>query len=416
MGVKWQLVIAFLCILIVFGCMALVVVPEVVEKSLTQFLGIAVMFSQIMFGLFGLAAFIALVYQVWAGAEKMLAMRAERHKVEHEAQITAITAPADHNVIIHERGGIIRNVALDARFVIRPNENRAATNEEMQAWALWHSLHATRHVARNEIGDLLEVPQGPVMLMPALQNVDRALIIGNSGAGKTTLLQHVISQRQGDVVVIDPHDDRHTWPANAQIIGGGQDYDEIERALLALVEEIRRRYQERATGQSLDFDLLTVIVDEWRQITQNTREAADSIKTVLTGGRKVRTACIVASHSERARPLGLEGEADLKDGFAIVRLQGSKELNIPFTATLDMGDGEIPVVLPGPYMTVEKPERLLIDPASIELPMTPQERQILMLWDAGHRSVTKIGKIVYGSKGGQQNELVRETLRKHKRV
>jgi hypothetical protein len=415
-GLKWWGVIGFLLLLLTFACIAIALVPDVVSESLTQIFGFAVVFSQVLFVLLGIAATIALVYQVWTGAERILSIRAERHKIEHEAQITAITAPADHHVIIHERSGLIRNVTFDARTAIGPGDNRPMTAEELQAWLLWHSLHATRHVGRNEIENLLEVPQGPVMLMPALQNIDRALIIGNSGAGKTTLLQHVISQRPGDVVVIDPHDDRHTWPPNAQIIGGGQDYDEIERALLALVEEIRRRYQERATGRSLDFGLLTVVVDEWRQITQNTHEAADSIKTVLTGGRKVRTACIVASHSERARPLGLEGEADLKDGFAIVRLQGSQELNIPFTATLDMGDGEIPVVLPGPYMTIEKPERLLIDPASVELPMTPQERQILMLWDAGHRSVTKIGAMVYGSKGGQQNELVRETLRKFKRV
>jgi hypothetical protein len=56
----------------------------------------------------------------------------------------------------------------------------------------------------------------------------------------------------------------------------------------------------------------------------------------------------LATHSDRAKPLGLEGEYDLKDGFAVVRLS---IVNGQRQAMLDTGNGEQPAVLPGPFVT-----------------------------------------------------------------
>ena len=64
--------------------------------------------------------------------------------------------------------------------------------------------------------------------------MERGLIVGASGSGKTTIIQHIIARRPGDVLVLDPHDDTVTWPSNAQVVGGGQDYTAIESALLDL--------------------------------------------------------------------------------------------------------------------------------------------------------------------------------------
>lgn len=368
-----------------------------------------------------IGSIVGLLFASWCALQRGIKDRAEVRKAlaearraERDAQHTVIVANSDQQVYITDD-----NHSVEWRAAHR--DPRVYANGQ---WSEPRSLEIAAYVAYLEsiqpriegrvVDNLLAAPS-PVYLMSELANIERALIVGGSGSGKTTLLQHVISGRKGDVVVIDPHDDTNTWPGNAQVIGGGQDYDEIERALVALVGQVRERYQVRSVGQVEEFDPLTVIVDEWREIVKNTKTAADNIKTVLTGGRKVGTCCIVASHSDRARPLGIEGESDLRDGFVLVHLRGNSQVG--FSATLDTGDGEQPVILPGPYTPgVAAPERpALINTARVRLPMSGQEQEILRLHQAGH-SVSRIGKEVYGSRGGWQSDRVREVLQKFKKA
>jgi hypothetical protein len=93
---------------------------------------------------------------------------------------------------------------------------------------------------------------------------------------------------------------------------------------------------------------ITILIDEWRAIVYNVKDASEAIKSLLTESRKAAFSVFVATHSNRAKPLGLEGEYDLKDGFAVVRLSIA---NGQRQATLDMGNGEVPVMLPGTYPT-----------------------------------------------------------------
>jgi len=53
---------------------------------------------------------------------------------------------------------------------------------------------------------------------------------------------------------------------------------------------------------------LTVIIDEWRAIVYNVKGADAAIKTLLTESRKAAFSVFVASHSERVKALGIEGE------------------------------------------------------------------------------------------------------------
>ncbi len=191
--------------------------------------------------------------------------------------------------------------------------------------------------------------QNPTELLPALDSVQRCLIVGSSDSGKTTLLKHIVKRRSqsSKVVVIDPHASPNKWQG-CLVMGTGRNYTEIDKALAALIQIMDKRYDEIGKGQVIEgqHEPYTILIDEWRAITQNVKPAGDAIKALLTESRKAAMSVFVATHSDRAKPLGLQGEYDLKDGFAVVRLS---VVNGQRQATLDTGNGEYPAILPGPF-------------------------------------------------------------------
>ncbi len=250
----------------------------------------------------------------------------------------------------------------------------------------------------------------PVALLPALDAVQRCLIVGASDAGKTTLLQWIIARRllSSSVVVIDPHSWPDKWPGG-KVVGVGRNYAEIDRALTALVQLMTRRYDDLGKGIVAEGQhrRITVVIDEWRAIVQNAPGAADVIKTLLTESRKAAFAVFVATHSERVKAIGIEGEGDLKDGFAIVRLQNVDGAR---TATLDSGNGPAPATLPGRFIggsPVGDDDAISLDPAPTE-----QEAQIISLADAG-ASFNEIARQVFGSTGGKQTSQIKAVLSKY---
>lgn len=228
------------------------------------------------------------------------------------------------------------------------------TEDELRRWTAYNILH--RHSGRGALpaagSDLAALPAGPVDLLAALDLAQRVLIVGPSDAGKTTLLHHIMQRRyqQSKVVVIDPHASPHKWAGHShKVFGVGRNYEEVEWGLRELIKLMLKRYEDIGKGlaQEESHPRLSIFIDEWRAITMNLGgNAADTIKTLLTESRKAAFSVFLATHSERAKPLGLAGEYDLKDGFAVVRLV---MVNSQRMATLDTGNGETPVILPGPF-------------------------------------------------------------------
>jgi hypothetical protein len=249
----------------------------------------------------------------------------------------------------------------------------------------------------------------PIDLLTALDTLQRCLIVGVTGTGKTSLLRHLLARRLqiSKVVVFDPHAYPGKWPG-CIVIGRGRNYSEIDRALTGLLQLMDKRYDD--IGQGLvaegNHPPLTILIDEWRAIAYNLKGASDVIKALLTESRKAAFSIFVVSQSDRAKPLGLEGEYDLKDGFAIVRLTvaGGKH-----RATLDTGNGEQATILPGPF--VASPSRVFEPIEPIDLTPKPDatEARILELYRQGE-SISAIAAAVYGSKGGNQNEQVKNIL------
>jgi hypothetical protein len=215
------------------------------------------------------------------------------------------------------------------------------------------------------------------------------------------------------VIVIDPHAYHEKWPGCA-VVGTGRNYPEIGEALDALVRLMTKRYDEIGKGIVVEqgHSRITILIDEWRAIVYNVKDASDAIKTLLTESRKAAFSVFVASHFDRAKPLGLEGEYDLKDGFAVVRLSLA---NGQRQATLDLGNGETPVTLPGAYPTPHSHVMDTDDFINLEVEPTPIEAYILKLYEDGE-SISAIAEAVFGSKGGNQNQRVKEILSKYNQV
>lgn len=116
----------------------------------------------------------------------------------------------------------------------------------------------------------------------------------------------------------------------------------------------------------------------------------------------------VATHSDRAKPLGLAGEYDLKDGFAIVRLS---IVNGQRQATLDMGSGEVVTQLPGAYINGRQPVTETDEVINLEVEQTPTEAQILTLYEQG-KSYNEIARQVFGHTGGKQVGQIKEIITK----
>lgn len=363
-------------------------------------------------------------WHIWQSIQRDTAttrqIQAEADRKERDAQYSVITAAAGEQVFVNDANHDTpwRAAHIDPRVYANGQWTEPLPVELASYAAYLASIHP-RAITRAADAPQLAAPDTLPDILVATAEIERLLVVGGSGSGKTTLLQWFIEARRGHrVIVLDPHDNTRTW-GDAQVVGAGQDYESILLALTGLAQEIKARYQLRATGIELTRDNchpLVLVIDEWREVVHAIKEVAPLVMTCLTGGRKVEVATILGSHSDRAKPLGIDGEADLKDGFGLVRLKGGK--GKPYSATLDIGDGPQPIALPGPFVpgAALGPREPVIELGAVELPMMPEEQQIIELYDAGDRAVTRISLQVFGHKGGVQSETVRDCLKRHGRI
>jgi len=354
---------------------------------------------------------VIIIFAVLIVRERVLRERASRKVKEREAKVMYLVADEGQQVYIRDTDPNItwRNAHLDVRAYANgqyttPNPTDLIT---WQTYTLRHRANVTKEVAPQLLS-----AQTQVDLLAALDGVQRCLIVGASDSGKTTLFQWLVSRRlnTSKVIVIDPHAYPNKWPG-CIVVGTGRNYPEIDRALDALVRLMTKRYDEIGKGIVAEqgHSRITILIDEWRAIVYNVRSASDAIKALLTESRKAAFSVFVATHSDRAKPLGLEGEYDLKDGFAVVRLS---VVNGQRQATLDMGNGEVPVSLPGAYSTQLAQDIFETeDFINLEVEPTPAEAHILNLHAEGV-SYNEIARQVYGHTGGKQTQQIKDVLAK----
>jgi len=281
-------------------------------------------------------------------------LSADARKAEREAELFIITAKRDEQVLISDgdpsRKFTAAHLQLSGQVNGRVTE---ATPEQAAAWETWHRPRSQAAAAL-----IQEPPTPPAELpaiIPALVNRQRILIVGASDAGKTTLLRWLIDARRGKCLVIDPQGSPGKWGPDAKMIGEGLNYSRIAIVLPQLLAEMQRRHAQIGTGEVLEgqHSQLTIIIDDLRGIIMNCKEAGKNLAHLLTDGRSTGLNLIIGTHSRYVKPLGLEGEGDLRKGFVIVELHGGNGEMRGATLEFNADQNKIPHALPGPHPDIE---------------------------------------------------------------
>jgi hypothetical protein len=192
-------------------------------------------------------------------------------------------------------------------------------------------------------------------VLEVLAEEQAILVHGAKGSGKTTLLLWLMAQRQ-NAVIIDPHGSPDKWP-NCHIVGSGRQFDHIGRALTTIEKLMTTRYAEIGDGrvQEGQHEKVTLFVDEYRAIVQNVPNARQIIATLLTEARKANIDIVLVSHSKNVKALGLDGEGDLREGFAFVHIsvvRGQRHAQVVFGMDEETA---VPVTLPGQFSRAVRP-------------------------------------------------------------
>ncbi len=162
-------------------------------------------------------------------------------------------------------------------------------------------------------------------LLPLLSESEQVWLVGGQGSGKTTVLAWLLDAylEQGEVIVIDSHNEPGKYPADAEVIGSGKDYFAIYNKLTQIIDLIDTRIKELATGETrqYEFETVRVLVDEYTMVPAEIaklckKEKLENIMdtfrdTLCTEGRKVRVLFCFATHSERAEVVGFKRRMDL---------------------------------------------------------------------------------------------------------
>jgi hypothetical protein len=211
---------------------------------------------------------------------------------------------------------------------------------------------------------LIEAPM--VGLLPTIREMENILIVGGTRTGKTTLLQHLESERiqAGKTIALDSHSVPGQWAG--QSIGAGREYGLIKNAMIALISLMDKRHKKRTVGVD-DFQPITTIIDEFTLLPGFLKAIDYNIQNysfpMLTEGRKVDLCCLWGIHSDRAKPMGLEGAADLKECFDVIVYL--KKVKGDYYAICDFGEGKEDqrYALPGPFSSRNGPT-----PETLSLP------------------------------------------------
>ena len=174
--------------------------------------------------------------------------------------------------------------------------------------------------------------QQPGQLLPVVNEFDwhqvlaaaHVAIVGKTGSGKSALCQWLASNLGAtDISVYDSDASPSEWQG-LNVIGRGANYQAIAKSMQSDLNELQHRTNARANGQD-DFQPKIIILEESPEtlsaLKDNDLEIGYKwLKAILRRGRKYGIKLILLSQGFSVRSLRIQGEGELRDNIAVLRL------------------------------------------------------------------------------------------------
>jgi hypothetical protein len=157
------------------------------------------------------------------------------------------------------------------------------------------------------------------------RQVHHLLLVGESQEGKTTTARALLQARAltDTILVIDPHGKLNDW--GVPVVGMGRDWGAIDEALIALEQELSRRYTpDEPLGEPL-----SIFFDEWPAIAANCPSAKRVLLALAQEGAKARMRLVVLAQQATVEGLGIKGQGDARRNFARLLLGSFALREIP---------------------------------------------------------------------------------------
>ncbi len=176
-------------------------------------------------------------------------------------------------------------------------------------------------------------------LLEQLATALHLLVIGPSRSGKTSLVHALaLNWRQTNrVIVCDPDAAPGLWNG-CEVYGAGDDFSQIDKALLILIGEISIRRAERAKG-TRQFAPLRVILCEYADIARSCTQAREIIEVCLRRGGKLNISLVIDVQDKQRKTLDLDGATHLLQNFSHI-CEIRQSANGERTAVVTRNDGE----------------------------------------------------------------------------
>jgi hypothetical protein len=155
--------------------------------------------------------------------------------------------------------------------------------------------------------------------------------------------------RGASVIVCDPDAIDGQYPGY-RVVGAGDDYAAIGKALALATKEITKRREQRKTGKR-DFAPIWMLVDEAHDVVREIDGAWAVLEDIIRRGRKLNVHCAIGTQDAQVKSLGLEGKSKLLDNLVRVDVRVRDGRRV---AIVDGIEHVIPA-LPTPDDTVQKP-------------------------------------------------------------
>jgi energy-coupling factor transporter ATP-binding protein EcfA2 len=148
-------------------------------------------------------------------------------------------------------------------------------------------------------------------------------VVGHTGGGKTTLM-HAIARAlapHSNVVFLDPDGVRGKYPGY-RVVGAGDDFEAMAKAMVLTGKEVAKRREQRASGQR-HFPPVWLLVDEAHDVVSEIEGAWPILEGIIRRGRKLNIHCCIGTQDNQVRTLGLEGKSKLLDNLTRVDVKAA---------------------------------------------------------------------------------------------